>query len=114
MNTTSVGRIGEDIACEYLRVNGYRIIKRNYRAAHGEVDIIAQRGMHLSFVEVKTRNSRNFGYASDAVNYRKQQRIKSAARVFLTMYEEYDDISFDVCEVYTSERAINYIEAAFE
>jgi putative endonuclease len=114
MNTTSVGRIGEDIACEYLRVNGYKIIKRNYRAAHGEVDIIAQRGMHLSFVEVKTRHNSDYGYASDAVNYKKQQRIKSAAKVFLMTYHEYDDMSFDVCEVYTSERTINYIESAFE
>ena len=114
MNTTTVGRIGEDIACEYLKVNGYRIIKRNYRAAHGEVDIIAQRDMHLSFVEVKTRYNSDFGYASDAVNYKKQQRIKSAAKVFLMTYHEYDDISFDVCEVYTSERTINFIESAFE
>ena len=95
MNTTSVGRIGEDIACEYLRANGYRILKRNYRAAHGEVDIIALRGMHLSFVEVKTRRNLDFGYASDAVNFKKQQRIKSAAKVFLMTYREYDDISFD-------------------
>lgn len=114
MNTTSVGRIGEDIACKYLTANGYEIIKRNYRAAHGEIDVIAKRGTHLALVEVKTRYNADFGYASEAVNYKKQQRIKSAARVFLASYSKYEDISFDVCEVYTSKRTINYIEAAFE
>lgn len=114
MNTTSVGRMGEEIACRYLTENGYEIIRRNYRAARGEIDVIAQKGTHLAFVEVKTRYNVNFGYASEAVDYRKQQRIKSAARAFLTSYSKYEEISFDVCEVYTSKRTINYIEAAFE
>ncbi len=113
MNTTSVGRIGEDIACEYLRKNGYEILKRNYRAARGEIDIIAKKGKHLSFVEVKTRYNTDYGFASDSVNSKKQMRIISAARAYLMIYKDYEDVSFDVCEVYTGVRSINYIENAF-
>lgn len=113
MNTTTIGRIGEDICCEYLRANGYEILGRNYKAGHGEIDIIAKKGLRLAFVEVKTRGGFRFGYACEAVNSKKQQRIKSAAKVFIMAYRDYDEISFDVCEVYTGERRINYIEDAF-
>lgn len=113
MNTTTVGRMGEQIACKHLQTNGYEIVERNYRAARGEIDIIAKKGMHLAFVEVKTRRNYDFGYAAEAVSFKKQQRIVSAARAFLMSYKAYEDISFDVCEVYTKDRSINYIENAF-
>ncbi len=114
MNTVGVGKFGEDIACRYLESNGYTIIKRNYRASGGEIDIVAKKGTHLAFVEVKTRKNQKFGSASEAVNYHKQQKIIHTARAFLMRYTAYEDISFDVCEVYTENRYINYIEAAFE
>ena len=114
MNTTSIGRIGEDITAKYLEANGYEVIRRNFRASGGEIDIIAKKGAHLAFVEVKTRCNTDFGRASDAVNNPKMSRIKSAARAFLCSYSDYEDISFDVCEVYTGDRTINYIQCAFE
>ena len=70
--------------------------------------------MHLSFVEVKTRKNQKFGYASDAVDYHKQRKIIQTARAFLIRYTAYEDISFDVCEIYTESKYINYIEDAFE
>jgi len=114
MSSVSVGKFGEDIACRYLESNGYAIIKRNYRAAGGEIDIIAKKNAHLAFIEVKTRKNNKFGYASNAVDYRKQQKIIQTARAFLIRYTAYEDISFDVCEIYTENRCINYIESAFE
>ena len=68
MNTTGIGRTGEDIACTYLKGNGYIVLKRNYRAARGEIDIVAKKGSLLAFVEVKTRKDRSFGLACEAVN----------------------------------------------
>ena len=114
MNTSSIGNEGEKIAADYLKCNGYEIIALNYKAAGGEIDIVAQNGKHLAFVEVKTRKDTKFGYASDAVNYTKQQRIIRAARAFLVKYCDFEHVSFDVCEVYTLERRINYIVNAFE
>ncbi len=113
MNTHTVGKIGEDIACKYLKLNGYEILRRNYKRAHGEIDIIAIRERHLAIIEVKTRSSVRFGFAGEAVNHEKQKRIISASRAFVTEFDDYDEISFDVCEVYTSDRSINYIENAF-
>ena len=113
MNTTGIGRRGEDEACKYLKSKGYTVLKRNYRAARGEIDIIAKKDRHISFVEVKTRKNINFGYAFEAVNRDKQRRIRSAASAFIMAYHDYEDISFDVCEVYTESLRINYIENAF-
>ena len=114
MNTTYLGNIGEKAVCDYLENAGYKILRTNFKAAGGEVDIIAKKEGHLAFVEVKTRKDTSFGYGTDAVNYHKQQRIIRAARAFIMTYEDYDEISFDVCEVYTKKRIINYIVSAFE
>ena len=113
MNTVLIGKFGEDTAQKYLLENGYKILKRNYRAAGGEIDIIAKKGDHLSFVEVKSRTDKKYGYAADAVNYPKQKKIINTARAFLMGYTDYDTVSFDVCEIYTKDRYINYIENAF-
>lgn len=114
MSTVSTGKMGEELAARYLESNGYVILKRNYRAAGGEIDIIAKKGDHLAFVEVKTRKNRRFGLPADAVDFHKQQKIIRTASAFLVSYTKYEDASFDVCEIYTDDRYINYIEAAFE
>lgn len=114
MNTHLAGRKGEDIAVEYLKQNGYNILKRNYRAAGGEIDIVAKKGTHLAFVEVKSRRNSAFGLPSDAVDFHKKRKIIQCARAFIMLYNEYEDISFDVCEIYTEDRTINYIECAFD
>ena len=114
MNTTKLGNEGEKIAKDYLESNGYTILKTNFKSAGGEIDIIATKGRHLSFVEVKTRKDNAFGYGADFVDYHKQQKIIRAAKAFLISFDAFDEISFDVCEVYTLKRCINYIENAFE
>jgi len=61
----SIGKLGEDIACLYLEKNNYKIIKRNFRCKQGELDIIAfNLKKELIFIEVKTRNNINYGFAS--------------------------------------------------
>ena len=55
VDTTLIGARGEEIATEWLRARGYMIVSRNWRDGRYEVDIIAQRGFSLHFVEVKTR-----------------------------------------------------------
>ncbi len=52
-----VGAKGEQLACDYLIKNGYRILKRNYWKPQGEIDIVAQKGSILYFIEVKTVSS---------------------------------------------------------
>ena len=55
-NTTEIGRYGEDMAAKLLRKKGYKILERNFRAGHNEIDIIAQNKDYTVFVEVKTRS----------------------------------------------------------
>ena len=69
------GRLGEEAAAKYLAQNGYKIIKRNYKSRNSEIDIVATDGNILCFVEVKTRRSKDFGYAAEAVDFYKRQKI---------------------------------------
>ncbi len=77
-----LGKRGEQIAARYLRRSGYLIIKRNYRAAGAEVDLIAVEDQTLVFVEVKARSGKRLGTPQEAVDERKQNRIRRAAEVY--------------------------------
>ena len=79
----AVGRFGEDLAASYLTQVGYMVLQRNYRRADGEIDIVAQDGGRLAFVEVRTRRSRSYGTAKESISTRKQQRLANVARMYL-------------------------------
>ena len=61
------GKVGEDLAANFLEQIGFKIIKRNYRFERGEIDLIAEEGDELVFVEVKARRSTTFGTPEEAV-----------------------------------------------
>lgn len=94
------GRLGEDSASEYLKSNGYKVLKCNYKNKMGEIDIIAQNGEDLVFAEVKTRSSAEFGTPSQAVTYNKKQRIINTAKWYLMENPTNYNIRFDVIEVF--------------
>lgn len=113
----TLGARGEREAARYLRGKGYRILQTNWRCDGGEVDLVAQDGDWLVFVEVKTRRS---GYVSpeEQVHSFKEGRLRHAADVFLARYR--DDprlVRFDVVAIVWSEEAnapqIRHIEHAF-
>ena len=81
-----LGALGEDAAAELLRSRGYRIVARNHRCRRGEVDLIAERGQLLVFVEVRTRATAAFGAPEETVGAAKQQRLVRAARDFLARW----------------------------
>ena len=120
MNSTTIGNRGEDLVANYLISHGYEILERNYNCKVAEIDIIAyNKDRILCFVEVKTRRNKDFGFASDAVDYRKRDKIKTGAIIYLRRIRKDVDIRFDVAEVYgdlTRKEPvfeINYIENAF-
>lgn len=114
VNTKNIGDYGENIAAEYLSRKGHKIIGRNYRTKSGEIDIITLDGKVLVFVEVKTRKNSDFALAREAVNKKKQQRIKNVAREYITKkYCKYEDVRFDVIEIYTEKKTIQHFENAF-
>ena len=81
-----LGRTGERLAAEELTRQGYRIIERNFRCRHGEIDLIAENANDLVFVEVKTRRGNVYGLPEDAVTPRKQQKIVQVATYYLDLH----------------------------
>jgi putative endonuclease len=95
-----LGRRGERAAEKYLKRNGYRIVARNFRAAGAEIDIVAMDGETLVFVEVKTRRSRDAGAPEEAVDERKQSRMRRAAEAFSVRYRVGEkELRFDIVAV---------------
>jgi putative endonuclease len=96
----AIGIWGEDLARTYLEENGYAIIARNVRTAHGEIDIIASKDELIVFVEVKTRTSHVFAYPEASVTPRKQTHMLSAAEAYLDQHPEFSDSwQFDVIAI---------------
>lgn len=79
MRGRASGNAGETAACAFLKKKGWDIIERNYTIKGGEIDIIASDGGCLVFVEVKTRKNTDYGYPSEFVSRKKQQRLINAA-----------------------------------
>lgn len=79
-----LGDRGEALAGKFLRRAGYRLLTRNYRCRFGEIDLVAEEGGSLVFVEVKARSSTGFGHPLEAVDRRKQGQLVKAARMYLS------------------------------
>ena len=79
-----LGTKGEDIAVRYIKSRGYRILERNYRTRLGEIDIIAEQGDELVFIEVKTRSGTFFGSALESVTVKKQKQISKVALEYMS------------------------------
>ena len=78
-----LGKLGEDIACDFLKDRGHTIIERNWRNGHLEIDIISYDADGIHFVEVKTRRLNVQAPPQENVDRRKQARIVKAATGFL-------------------------------
>lgn len=104
---------------EWLQERGWRIAARNFRCRMGEIDLIAENGRYLAFVEVKLRKDESYGAACEAVTLSKQRRLRIAAEYYLMSHPTALQPRFDVAEVYapqgvrTEKPDIYYIENAF-
>ena len=115
----SLGQWGEALVVEDLRGRGGRIAAKNFRCRMGEIDIIAEDGTYLVFVEVKLRKDNRFGSAREAVTTAKQRKLRITAELYLSMHPTGLQPRFDVAEIYapegirTQKPDICYIENAF-
>ena len=119
MDARLLGRWGENQAAEYLRRKSYRIVGMNYTCRMGEIDIIAQKGRYIVFVEVKLRKDARFAQAKEFVTRAKQERVKAAAMLWLAANETELQPRFDVVEVYAPSGAdgpvrIEHMQDAFQ
>lgn len=80
---SNIGKVGEEIAGNYLIKKGYVILEKNFRYGHGEIDIIAKDGETLVFVEVKTKKHGDFGDPLYWISRKKQLQIGKIARAYL-------------------------------
>ena len=111
----TLGKIGEDIATQYLTEKGYEILERNWRNVHKEIDIIAKDGDELVVVEVKTRKSNEYGEPDLAVTSRKQHLLISAANAYLFRNKLDVNTRFDIISIFMKDDVpvIDHIEDAF-
>src|SRR5881394_2437305 len=93
-----LGTRGENLACRFLRRNGFKILYRNFRGRQGgEIDLVCRERDTLVFVEVKTRTREDFGRPFEAVNLRKQRRISLGGLAWLRLLGNPDILfRFDV------------------
>ena len=98
-----LGRMGEEAAARYLVLHGYHIRERNWRAGHRDLDIVAERRGMLVFVEVKTRQSHDYGEPEEAVDAEKIRNLLAAAHVYMRLHQLDMAIRFDVVSVVGSD-----------
>ena len=114
------GAWGEALAAEYLHNKRYKILASGYRCRFGEIDLIACDKKYLLFVEVKLRKSATFAEAREFVDFRKQDRLRTTAQMYLSQNPTELQPRFDVIEIYapdgtaTMRPIINHLENAFE
>ena len=102
-NTKEIGQHGEDLAVDFLKRQGYRILKRNFSTKFGEIDIIAQHCETICFIEVKFRGQGNFGLPQDALNRHKQYQIARSALAYLKTYgQNTSNYRFDLVAIQQS------------
>jgi len=115
-----LGRWGEALVAEKLRREGCTLLAAGWRCRMGEIDLIAVDGTYLRFVEVKLRRNDRFSKAMEAVDRRKQEKLRITAQLYLAEHSTELQPRFDVAEVYvpegirTQSPKINYIEDAFQ
>lgn len=108
-----IGNFGEDVATNFLKEKGYKILEKNFSCKQGEIDIIAKDKKEIVFVEVKTRTNTNYGYPAEAVNVAKQKHIYNSAKYYIHINNLYNEfIRFDIIEIYFIKKnyKINHIK----
>ena len=108
------------MAAEYLRKKKYTVLASGYRCRFGEIDLIVRDKKSLIFVEVKLRKSDKFAEAREFVDFRKQNRLRTTAELYLSQHPTDLQPRFDVIEIYaplgsaTANPRIIHMENAFE
>ena len=106
------GESAEALAAAFLQRRGFKILTRNYRCRFGEIDLVAESGATLVFVEVRARRSADFGGAAESITAAKRRRIVAAARHYLAAAGE-RSARFDVVLVQGEPPQLEWIADAF-
>ncbi len=118
MDARQIGQLAEELAVSYLKKKAYQIIAQNYRIGKSEIDIIAKKRQLLVFIEVKYRNSTNFGFPEEFVSQNQKQKYYQAADLYQEL-EPHGELGnyllrFDIISITKSDDfIIHHLEDAF-
>ncbi len=110
-----LGKLGEELAVDFLEKNSYEILETNWTFDKAEIDIIAQKENILAVVEVKTRSSLDFGLPQEFVKPKKIQLLVKAINEYVTQNDLEVNVRFDIIAIHkeNTEFVIEHIEEAF-
>ena len=110
-----LGKLGEELAVDFLHKNGYDILETNWVFQKAEIDIIAQKENILAIVEVKTRSTVDFGLPQDFVKQKKIQLLVKAVNEYVISNDLDVEIRFDIIAIHKEGKnyKIEHIEDAF-
>lgn len=110
-----LGKLGEQLAVEFLQKNGYQILETNWTFQKAEIDIIAQKENILAVVEVKTRSSVDFGLPQDFVKPSKIKLLVKAVNEYVISNDLETEVRFDIIAISKEDKTfrIEHIEDAF-
>lgn len=109
-----IGKTGEEMAVAYLQSQGHRVLHRNWRNRHLEIDIVTLDREELVFVEVKCRSSVKFGEPYHAVDCEKQRKLILAANAYIRRYRCTQEVRFDIVSIdLGSSSPVAHIKNAF-
>jgi putative endonuclease len=113
----NIGKIGEEIAVQYLEENGYIILEKNLKFTFGEIDIIAEKNNYICFVEVKSRKTEKYGLPEEAITQFKKKKIIKVAQLYIKKKHIRNKLfRFDVISINFNKcisRKIRHIKNAF-
>ena len=87
MKRREIGALGEELARDLLRSRGYHLRETNFRCQEGEIDIVAEQGDYLVFVEVRTRKSTQFGTPEESITSAKREKLTQVALAYLQTHQ---------------------------
>jgi putative endonuclease len=110
-----LGKLGEELAVEYLQKGGYSILETNWTFQKAEIDILAKKENTLAVIEVKTRSSLEFGLPQDFVNRKKIQLLVKAVDAYVIEKNLDIDVRFDIIAVHKEGKSfvIEHLTDAF-
>lgn len=110
-----LGKLGEELAVDFLKDNGYKILETNFVFQKAEIDIIAQKDNLIVVVEVKTRSSLDFGLPQDFVTPKKIQLLVKAVDAYIISNDLDVDIRFDIIAIFNNGNKfeVEHIKDAF-
>jgi putative endonuclease len=117
LNRKEKGKLGEDLAVEFLKKQGFQVLAQNFRCPLGEIDLVAHDGKTLVFVEVKSRFVTGYGAPEELVSRTKQRRLTRLARWYLKQHRlENQPARFDVVAITWQDAGpkLKWIANAFE